>query len=365
MPHLEFLSDTDVKRSLPQNNWLAIATHAKREALALDDMEAFIKRWGRPTKPEQMRKLEGKLRSDPQTYVRALFLREQFVHITQDRDLEKGPQKVRGVEVGLQAMKQSNLLPNLPSTNQLPLLSATLSLKFRLLTPLLTRDDDPFYLFDNPVRKDHIFGLPYLSAASVKGLAADAYQRAFPVSNWKGLGKDDQTRTLNFRRNDPSALRLFGIADDGLETPKGEDESHAQIGRVHFSPVWFEFVQYIIMNQQDADTAKGIVPIQFEAVAPVKSDGKSAVEAELQLFYFNPGDEESIVRTDLARLLASLASWWPTLGIGGKRLAGYGAIQPVSAQCLANGWQGWTENRRTEKGEGSWMTLAEHIATGA
>lgn len=62
----------------------------------------------------------------------------------------------------------------------LPRYSARLLLKFRLRTPLLTRDDDPFHLFDNPVRKDHLLGAPYLAAASVKGLAADAYQRAFP-----------------------------------------------------------------------------------------------------------------------------------------------------------------------------------------
>ncbi len=61
-----------------------------------------------------------------------------------------------------------------------PRYSARLLLSIRLLTPMLTKDDDPFYLFDNPVRKDHILGLPCLSAAAIKGLAADAYQRAFP-----------------------------------------------------------------------------------------------------------------------------------------------------------------------------------------
>ena len=42
-----------------------------------------------------------------------------------------------------------------------PRYSARLLLSFRLLTPLLTKDDDPFYLFDNPARKDHLLGLPY------------------------------------------------------------------------------------------------------------------------------------------------------------------------------------------------------------
>ena len=116
-----------------------------------------------------------------------------------------------------------------------PRYSVRLLLTFRLLTPLLTKDDDPFYLFDNPARKDHLLGLPYLSAASLKGLSADAYQRAFPNPRpWLDLGNDDPNRTRAFRHADPHAKRLFGIADDG-----------AKIGEIgysffgHYAPTLF------------------------------------------------------------------------------------------------------------------------------
>lgn len=355
--HLEFLADADSERQLPQNNWQAILAYAKREAMALHDLDAFILRWGRPNKPELVRKLEDNLRKSPLTYVRALFLREQFIEKDPKAPPGQGAHRVRGVEFGQQAMKNAALLPQLPDATQLPRFSAALSLKFHLLTPLLTRDDDPFYLFDNPVRKDHIFGIPYLSAAGIKGLAADAYQRAFPAADWQALGKDDQARSLQYRLHDPHALRLFGIADDGVDT------HGSQAGRLHFSPVWFDAVQYLLLNPTDTKTGLGTVPIQFEAIAPNKPDGKP-VEAELQLFYFNPGDTESIVRADMARFVASLASWWPALGLGAKRLAGYGAIKPTSATCHANGWTDW-KTGHTETGAESWMTLAEHIAEGA
>jgi hypothetical protein len=360
--YFEFLADADQARQLPQNNWQAIGAHSKREALAIDNPDAFLQRWGRPSKPEQVRKLEDNLRSNPLTYVRSLFLREQFMHSPPNAQPGQGQHRVRTVDQGQTALKNAGLLPTLPPIESLPAYSATLSLKFRLLTPLLTRDDDPFYLFDNPVRKDHIFGVPYLSAAGLKGLAADAYQRAFPgQTEWIGLGADDQTRTARFRIQDSHALRLFGLADDGVQA------EGSQAGRLHFSPAWFHAVQYIIINPTNKETGLGQVPIQFEAIAPHLPNGKP-VEGELQVFYFNPhgspDSDEAMVRGDLARWLASVATWWPVLGLGAKRLAGYGAIEPVSVVCQAKGWKDWKEEQQV-MGTNSWITLAERIAQGA
>lgn len=360
--HLEFLAEPAQAQKLPSNHWQAIAHHAKREALAISDLDAFMKRWGRPNKPEQQRKLEDNIRKSPLTYIRALFLREQFMESPDGAQPGQGRHRTRTVESGLSALKKAGLLPKLPPITALPVHSATLSLKFRLRTPLLTRDDDPFHLFDNPVRKDHIFGVPYLSAAGVKGLAADAYQRAFPGETpWFELGRDDPARTLRFRLQDPHALRLFGLADDGVQT------QGSQAGRLHFSPVWFSAVQYLIINPTDPETGLGKVPIQFEAIAPQLPNG-TAVEAELTVFYFNPygapDSGEAAVRGDLARWLAAVATWWPVLGLGAKRLAGYGAIEPTTARCEARGWKGWSAPRQIA-GSKSWLTMAEQIAEGA
>ncbi|MCB1821342.1 MAG: hypothetical protein KDI73_07145 [Candidatus Competibacteraceae bacterium] len=214
-----------------------------------------------------------------------------------------------------------------------PRYSTRLLLTFRLLTPLLTKDDDPFYLFENPARKDHLLGLPYLSAASVKGLSADAYQRAFPGGTpWTELSESDKDpdRTRAFRTADPHARRLFGIADDGANI-------ESEKGRLHFSPVWFNKLQLLVMNPGDPTTAMGTQPIQFEAIAP----GQTGV---LEVVYFNPrgikDSDEITVRADLARWLAAVATWWPALGLGAKRLAGYGAIQPEKAVLQAVGWSG-------------------------
>lgn len=250
----------------------------------------------------------------------------------------------------------------------LPAFSAAVTLRFRLLTPLLTRDDDPFYLFDNPVRKDHVYGVPFLAAASLKGLAADAFQRGFPHQlAWTELGKEDQQRTMRYRQDTAAAKRLFGIASDDSEPLS------SAAGRLHFSPVWFSHVQYLVMNPSRTDkdgkpdgSGIGTQPIQFEAVAPVTEKGKP-VQAEIGFFYFNPAGakdaNETTARADLACFVGALAAWWPALGLGAKRLSGYGAIVPLSAVCRATGYPDMQQSLEFSGSE-SWWQLAERIAKG-
>lgn len=240
----------------------------------------------------------------------------------------------------------------------LPLGSAAVDLRFRLISPLLTRDDDAFHLFDNPVRKDHVFGVPFLAAASLKGLAADAFRRGFPVEGEPARG-NAQERTVRYRRSSAIARRLFGIASD-------EPEAFASAaGRLHFAPAWFPHVQYLVMNPTKNDgSGIGTLPIHFEAVAPADDKGR-AVEGTVSFFYFNPaGAAEAdleTARTDVACLVGALAAWWPALGLGAKRLAGYGAVAPLAARCRIRGSDG-AGAALEANGAGSWAELARRIA---
>lgn len=248
----------------------------------------------------------------------------------------------------------------------LPPGSARLRLDFSLKTPLLTAEQDSFTLFDNALSKDRLFLLPHLSAAALLGLAADAYQRTFPLDrSWEALGDNETARTLAYRHQDMSAGRLFGLAaaeedsDDDAETRM--DALASGKGRLRFEPVWFHQVQFLVMNPQDPATATGSKPIQFEAVAPRQT-------ATVIMVYFNPAgapeSDDSSVRADLARFLLSLAYWWPALGIGAKRLAGYGALQPVAARLDACRWPSRPNAdifTKSFQGAGAWEQLARWI----
>ena len=280
-------------------------------------------------------------------------------HNTKSSDDGKGTAK--SMRCLTQELDRAKLLRPEIDVAALPEFSAAITLRFQLLSPLLTRDDDPFYLFDNPVRKDHVFGVPHLAAASLKGLASDAMQRGFPGDvPWVELGEKDQERTMRYRLDQAMAGRLFGVASDDTNA------CFSQGGRVHFSPVWFSHVQLLVMNPTKEETGLGTFPIHFEAVAPVDDAGKP-VKADISFYYFNPAGtehaDEVTARTDLACLVGALAAWWPALGLGAKRLAGYGAIEPISAVCCGTGYADMKKPLEFA-GSDSWKKLAQRIARG-
>jgi hypothetical protein len=356
MAHFDLLTDAEFGKRIPQHSWQIKGHHLKREALHIDDMDGFIKRYGEPNDAKKRSKLEQDIRKNPLAHLRTVFLREEFMA---DVDgMGRGIHNPRAAGSGWKALKETGAFDTMP-LSALPRYSAAWSLSFELLTPLLTADDDPFYLFDNPLRKDHTFGLPYLSAAALKGLSADAYQRSFPGAvAWNERGKDDPERTRHFRGEDGYAARLFGIATD-------DDQADSLRGRLHFSPLWLEWVQYLVMNPMNQDKGIGTQPIHFEAASPRDDKGK-AVQATVRGFYFNPlgapGSDEAAVRADMARFIAALAVWWPALGLGAKRLAGYGAIKPVSIRVEAVEWTKWPAPGVELKGEQSWQQMAQKIA---
>ena len=51
----------------------------------------------------------------------------------------------------------------------LPPYSFLLQFKFALYKPYISRDEQDFYIIDNPIRKDKVFGLPYIAPSSWKG----------------------------------------------------------------------------------------------------------------------------------------------------------------------------------------------------
>lgn len=354
----DLLADAEFGKRLPANSWQIKGHYLKREAVAIEDMDGFIKRYDATISPQRRTRLENDIRKNPLAHIRTQYLREEFMTVL-DRN-QQAPHKVCHAGNGWHALEKTGAFKPL-SLAALPMGSAVWSLTFELLTPLLSADDDPFYLFDNPLRKDHVYGVPYLSAAAVKGLAADAYQRSFPGDTpWRERGKTDPERTLHFRSRDGHAGRLFGVASD-------DQQADSLRGRLHFSPLWLEWVQYLVMNPMDHNKGVGTIPIQFEAAAPC-TDKNKPVHINLHGFYFNPLDAENpdaaTGRADLARFIAALGYWWPVLGLGAKRLAGYGAIKPVAIRIEAAGWQGWGKQGVELKGAQSWLAMADKLAKG-
>lgn len=179
-----------------------------------------------------------------------------------------------------------------------------LEIRFTLESPWYSKDDRPFHVLDNPVRKDRVFGVPFMSAAS-----------------WKGL--------LRW------ACRNLGDSDDWIRPLFGnerDEKEDFQRGALVFYPTWFLKLGFELINPHSRKTRAGTQPIYYEVVPP----GTSGV---LRLLYaplpgaawrdkLEPGDNLDMLTLAIERLLT-------TYGISAKRTVGWGtaSITEWAAPC--------------------------------
>src|SRR5207245_11544935 len=81
----------------------------------------------------------------------------------------------------------------------LPAYSFVIQFTFTLAQPYISHDEQDFYIIDNPVRKDKIFGLPYIASTSWKG--------SLRAALWQ----------LKYKEKDVSIRRLFGNEKNATE----------------------------------------------------------------------------------------------------------------------------------------------------
>ncbi len=204
---------------------------------------------------------------------------------------------------------------------------------FTLQTPWYSKDDRPFHVLDNPVRKDRVFGVPYMSAASWKGLLRWACRMQAGLHDHLAQhgGKLDGWQ-------DPAwIVHLFG-------NEKGETEDFQQ-GALVFYPTWFAKIGFEVINPHSRERRAGTQPIYYEVVP-------AGTEGMLRLLYAPlPGaaardkvkPEEAI-----EPLLKAIEVLLTTYGISAKRTAGWGTAsmgqwkawrnghEPVAAETLAD-----------------------------
>lgn len=195
---------------------------------------------------------------------------------------------------------------------------------FKLCTPWYSKDDRPFHVLDNPVRKDRVFGVPYMSAASWKGLLRWACRMQ--------AGLQEHLQQHGGKMNDWSdpdwVIHLFG-------NEKGEQEDF-QRGSLAFYPTWFDRVSFEVINPHSRRTRAGTQPILYEVVPP-ETKGK------LRLFYAPlPGDAgyKSAKRVDaLQKLLDAAEQLLTVYGFSAKRTAGWGIAEVTEARANGGEWK--------------------------
>ena len=186
-----------------------------------------------------------------------------------------------------------------------------IEVKFELLSPWYSKDDRPFHVLDNPVRKDKVFGVPFMSAASWKGLLRWAYEME---TGLVGPRPESDPKKKEKARN--QLTHLFG-------NEKGEQKNFWS-GVLIFYPTWFNKVDFEVINPHKRKTRAGTQPIYYEVV-PAGTEGR------LRLLYVPlPGEIENdkVKPVDfIDSLIDSITALLKTYGISAKRTAGWGTAR--------------------------------------
>ncbi|MFN3742675.1 MAG: RAMP superfamily CRISPR-associated protein [Anaerolineales bacterium] len=183
----------------------------------------------------------------------------------------------------------------------LPFGSWFLKFTFTLAKPYISKDDTPFYIIDNPIVRDKVFGLPMVRSTAWKGNLYSAL--------WQ-LGHDKQ--------DDEQMQRLFG---------EMRGEEGGQAGRLYFYPTFFTQTSLEIINPHDRKRRVGKNPILFESV-PSRAKGTFSL---LYVPFDLIGQDEEIIckqaLEDLQRVAEGIKEMMRTYGFSAKRTSGYGVAQ--------------------------------------
>ena len=211
-----------------------------------------------------------------------------------------------------------------------------IDISFTLKSPWYSKDDRPFHVLDNPVRKDRVFGVPFMSAASWKGLLRWACRMQAGLSGHL----DSHDMKMN-DWNDPLwIVHLFG-------NEKGENERFRS-GSLVFYPTWFNKIGFEVINPHSRTRRAGTQPIYYEVV-PARTKGR------LRLLYAPlPGEIENdkVTPNDfIDSVIDSIKALLETYGISAKRTAGWGTarIDTWTGMLTASAQPPKAEPRSTKK----------------
>lgn len=182
----------------------------------------------------------------------------------------------------------------------LPNLSFIIQFRFTLEKPYISRDEQDLYIIDNPIRKDKVFGLPYVAPTSWKG--------SLRAAMWQNGYKGDNAQID----------RIFGN-ERGVE-----EQAKLKAGRLRLFPTFFNRIGLEIINPHDRKKRVGRNPILMECV-PI---GTSGLFTALYVPFDNVGKDSELnkkqVSEDIKLLTKSLKEMFRDYGFGAKTSSGYG-----------------------------------------
>ncbi|MCP4165889.1 MAG: hypothetical protein GY759_08340 [Chloroflexi bacterium] len=186
----------------------------------------------------------------------------------------------------------------------LPPYSFSLTFSFRLAQPYISKDDNPFYIIDNPIVRDKVFRLPMVRP-----------------SGWKGSLR--HALWLQDHRDKKYMRRLFGAVDG--------TNDRGQSGRLLFYPTFFTETSREIINPHDRVRRVGKNPIIFESV-PIGATGQfTLLYVPFDRISNRAANPEKGLKSlleevaeDIQLLAQGLQAMFTLYGFGAKTSSGFG-----------------------------------------
>lgn len=191
------------------------------------------------------------------------------------------------------------LTPSPIELSQLPLGSFYIQFEFKLLKPYISRDDNQFYIVDNPIVRDKVFRYPMVRSTAWKG--------SFRHALWQ-LGRQEE---------DEQIQRLFGMAND-------EKPDDGKRGRLYFYPTFFTQTSLEVINPHDRERRVGKNPILMESV-PIGTKGRfTLLYIPLDRIGQNETETSRQIFADLQLVADGLQTMFTIYGFGAKTSSGFG-----------------------------------------
>jgi CRISPR-associated protein Cmr2 len=311
-------------------------------------------------KNKKLNKLKNKLKS----------LSKIFIINNSENNSGNPIQKIQNIS-GI--ITDKNNIKNL--IESLPKYSFTVWVKFKLLEPYFSRDDDEFYIIQNPILKETAFKVPMVRGSSWKGALAGAFKKLLndednnkskiiesylrifgagsesikaieeylkekskELEEFKDkvlefmlfeLGMEIKKEDIDEIKTENDRLKLIQKLKSKISNRLEKSQSNLPIefqthkGRAIFYPTYFDKISLEIINPHDRRKRAGTVPIHYEVVP-------SGTEGILQVVYIpldgvlKRDDElKEEVKQDLENLCQAI-DILADEGIGAKTKLGWG-----------------------------------------
>lgn len=214
----------------------------------------------------------------------------------------------------IQLLHEFDLYQPTVNINLLPENSFFVQFEFTLKKPFYSKDDEQFYIIDNPICKESVFKVPMVRPSGWVGVLKNAI-----VNNDKEEHDELESQSVD---------RLFGYA------PDKEDDNKK--GFLTLFPTYFDNIKFEIINPHDRETKAGKNPIYYEVV-PAKSTGLFSL---LYVpFYISDEDKSHAndkIAFDIDIVAKGLKSMFLTYGFGAKTSSGFGIAEndPIGGKII-------------------------------